>query len=96
LRYNLTIYQHIQNEAAMTLSPVYDDLLDFLIAKATPEEILAFQPSQAAEARAIELLERSSVGDLTMEEIQELEQMRQVDRLVSVLKARALETLSRS
>ncbi len=77
-------------------APIYNDLLDYLIEKATPTEILAFQPSDQAQARAELLLERSSEGTLTPEERAELDQMLQVDRLVSVLKARALAALNRS
>lgn len=77
-------------------APIYNDLLDYLIEKATPAEILAFQPSDQAQARAELLLERSSEGTLTPEERAELDQMLQVDRLVSVLKARALAALNRS
>lgn len=79
---------------ALHLSPVYDDLLDFLVEKATPEEILAFAPSEAAQERAEELLEKNNAGTLTPDEYAELQQMLQVDRLVSVLKARAIEALS--
>jgi len=75
-------------------SPIYDDLLDFLVEKATPAEILAFAPSEAAQERAEELLEKNNAGTLTTEEYGELQQMLQVDWLVSVLKARALESLS--
>ncbi len=74
-------------------APVYDDFLDYVIEKATPAEILAFQPSAEALARAEALLERSSEGVLTPDERAELEQMLQMDRLVSVLKARALAAL---
>ena len=77
-------------------APIYDDLLDYLVAKATPAEILAFEPSQRAQVRAELLLERSSEGALTVEERAELEQMLQMDRLVSVLKARALAALNKS
>ncbi len=77
-------------------APIYNDLLDYLIEKATPAEILAFQPSRQAQERADVLLERSSEGVLTPEEHAELEQMLQVDRLVSVLKARSLAALKKS
>lgn len=79
-----------------TLSPVYDDLLDYLIEKASPQEILAFKASAMAEQRAEELLEKNSAGTLTLDETAELQQMLQVDRLMSVLKARALEAISNS
>ncbi len=71
-------------------APIYDNFLDYLIEKATPTEILAFRPSAEAQERAQTLLDRSSEGTLTPEERAELDQMLQMDRLVSVLKARAL------
>lgn len=76
-------------------APIYNDLLDYLIQKATPAEILAFQPSAEAQSRAEMLLERNNEGVLTAEERAELDQMLQVDRLVSVLKARALVALKK-
>jgi hypothetical protein len=77
-------------------TPVYDDFLDYLIEKATPTEILAFQPSAQALERAETLLERNSEGILTPDERAELDQMLQMDRLVSVLKARALAASKKS
>lgn len=76
-------------------SHVYDDFLDFIFEKATPEEILAYEASPKAQERAVELLERGSAGELTPEEIAELDQMLYTHRLVSVMKARALEALSK-
>ena len=72
------------------IAPIYDDFLNYLVEKATPAEILAFRPSSKALARAEILLDRSSEGVLTLDERAELDQMLQMDRLVSVLKARAL------
>jgi hypothetical protein len=77
------------------LSPVYDTFIEFVVEKATPEAILDYQLSPEEKSRAIELLERNNAGTLTTEETQELEQMQQVDRLVTALKARALEALAR-
>jgi hypothetical protein len=63
-------------------TPVYDDFLDYLVEKATPTEILAFQPSPQALERAEILLDRNNDGELTAEERAELDQMLQMDRLV--------------
>ena len=76
------------------LSVAYLDLMDYLIEKATPEEILAYKASEKEEQRAAELLEKNSAGTLTPEESEELQQMLEVDRLVSVLKSRALKALN--
>lgn len=78
------------------LTPVYDELLEYLVKKVTPDEILAFQVSEAAQQRAEELTRRNNAGTLTPEETVELEQMLQFDGLVSVLKAKALKASSNS
>jgi hypothetical protein len=81
---------------AVNLLPLYDDLLDYLVDKATPEEILAFKASPEAQAYARDLLERQSEGQLSAEEMQLLAQMEQVERLMSVLKAKALKALNQN
>jgi hypothetical protein len=78
----------------INIPAAYTELLEYLAEKATPEEILAFRPSEHAQERAIELLESSSERMLSLEENIELEQMRYFDGLVSMLKAKALRQLS--
>jgi hypothetical protein len=75
---------------AVIIQTVYDELVEYLATKATPQEILNFQISEAAQARAEELLERNSDNTLTPDERLELEQMRYFDRKVSLLKAEVL------
>ncbi len=70
------------------------NFMDYLIEKASPQEILAYQASEAEQKRAIELLEKLNVGDLTPEEVHELQVMQQRNRFVIAMKARALETLN--
>ena len=79
--------------ATIKIPLLYDELLDYLIERATPEEILAFAASEEAEARAAELLEKNNAGTLTPEEQVELQQLLYVDRKVSVLKAKAAAAL---
>ena len=82
--------------SSVHLFPVYDHFAAYLVEKATPREILAYQVPKAAQDRARELLERSGSGTLTPDEKTELEQMLQVDRFISVLKALAQEALNKS
>ena len=77
----------------VNLLPLYSELLDYLVDKATPQEILAFKASPEAQAYADDLLERQSAGQLSAEDAQILEQMEQVERLMSVLKTKALRSL---
>jgi hypothetical protein len=81
--------------AASHLAPVYEYFLDFLVEKATPQEILAFEIPELERQRAIVLLEKQDDGTLTSEEVMELEQMQRTDRLISALKAKALVASSK-
>lgn len=74
---------------------IYDELLDYLFAKATPEEILAFRASPEADERAAYLIDGNNAGTLTLEEQIELQQMLYFDSKISVLKARAAAELKK-
>lgn len=76
--------------------PTNDSLLDFLVRKATPEEILAYRASDDDQQRADELTEKNKTGNLTVEEQKELQDMLASDAFVAALKTRALEILSQS
>ena len=82
--------------ASIYRPPVYNRLLDFLVEKATPQEILAFSATTEEQRHADDLSERLSAGTLTPEEQDELSQLRVFDEWVSLLKARALESMNRS
>ena len=81
--------------ASDTLSPVYDALLDYLVEKATPQEILAFAISEESKERAHSLMDRSNMGILTSDEEAELQQILYVERLVAMLKSKALAALNK-
>lgn len=75
---------------------IYDELIDYLAEKATPEEILAFKPSLQAQNRATDLLERNNAGTITPIEYLELQQMMHFDRRIALLKAKATIALKKS
>lgn len=77
---------------APTFTP-YDKFLDYLVEKATPTEILAFQLSEADQEQARELVERNNAGTLTPDEIFQVQQMLQFERMITSLKAKALRAL---
>lgn len=81
--------------ATSHLAPVYEYFLDYLVEKATPQEILAFEIPELERKHAIALLEKQDDGTLTPEETMALEQMQRTDRLISVLKAKALVASSK-
>jgi hypothetical protein len=70
------------------------EFFDYLIDKATPEEILAYKASEQEQERAYELLDKNNAGTLTPEEAVELAEMQEVNRLVALVKARALRKLN--
>ena len=75
---------------------VTDVFLNYLLEKATPEEILGFQVSDEEKEYAQELIERKSAGTLTSEEAVQLDQMTEFNSLVMVLKAKALRATQQS
>lgn len=82
--------------AAMTSLQVFDRLIDYLIEKATPQEILAFELSPEDQEHVQELIFRNSADTITPEEKLELEKMAEFDLFVTVLKAKALKALKQS
>jgi hypothetical protein len=75
------------------LLPLYNHFLDYLVEKASPQEILAFMAPPEAQAYAHELLERNSAGVLSLDEQQMLEQNVQFEQMMALLKAKALKAL---
>jgi len=82
--------------ASLQFHPAHDSILDFLVEKATPQEILAFKVSDAEQQRTIELLDKQDEGTLTPQEEAELEAIRKMDLLYIALRARALRALRNS
>lgn len=66
------------------------EVLSFLARGPKPQEIVAFRPSEQATLRARELLWRNQEGTLTRSEEAEMEDIAEIDRMFSQLKAEAL------
>ncbi len=73
------------------ISAVYQEVLDFLIQRPTPEEIVAFKVSPQAQTRLSELLEKNRSTTLDSIELAELDVYEQLEHLMILLKARALK-----
>ena len=63
------------------------EVISFLAGRPTAEEIIHFRPSEAAAARAQELLGRNKENGLALEEEAELDEICEIDRFVSLIKA---------
>ena len=72
------------------LAPSYEMFLDYLVEKATPQEILAYKANPEEQLRADELTEKNKSGQLLADEADELQQMIEVNELVMLLKAKAI------
>ncbi len=75
-------------------STIRREVISFLARRPTVEEILEFRPTESATARAQELLGRNVEGVLTVEEEAELDEMCEMDRFISLIKAEVLEQSS--
>jgi hypothetical protein len=73
---------------------IQDEVMALLLAAPTPEEIIAFHASEAAQLRLRDLLDANRNGDITAEEAAELEELSQVNHFVMLLKAHAYEHLA--
>lgn len=66
------------------------EVISFLARRPAADEIVEFRPSEQVAARAQELLRRNQEGALTPAEEAELDEMCEVDRFVSLIKAEVL------
>ncbi|MCZ7644809.1 MAG: hypothetical protein M5U26_05925 [Planctomycetota bacterium] len=72
---------------------VYTEIVEFLAAGTTPNEIVAFQPSIATKNRVAELIEREKESQLSTEESAELSHYMELEHLMRLAKAKAREHL---
>lgn len=70
-------------------SLIFNEVLDFLASAPTPDQIIAFTPSEALQVRARYLLDANRGGTLTAEERTELDEFARMNHFVSMLKIRA-------
>ena len=74
-------------------SPVYLELIDFIVSRATAEALLAFRPSEDNQRRVSELIQGQHAGTLAREETSELEDFVQIEHLMIMAKAQARRRL---
>jgi len=76
-------------QIAATQVGLHSEVIDLLARGPSPEEIIAFRPSEEAVVRVSTLLERNQEGALSPDERAELEQYKNLDLLFSLIKAQA-------
>lgn len=71
----------------------FDEVTDFLLSRPTPEEVIAFKPSDDLNSRLHILLDRNKQDALSDMERAELDRFLQLDHLFTILKAKARRKL---
>jgi hypothetical protein len=69
--------------------PVYMELVDFVARGSSAEQVANFRPSQEAQERVAELLQRQHESRLTEEEAAELDSFVQLEHILGLAKAKA-------
>ena len=77
----------------MQTDKVYDEVIEF-IASSSPQNVIAFRPSEEAKARVVDLLHREKTEGLSEEEKSELDHYLQIEHLMRLAKARAHQYLA--
>lgn len=73
----------------MSSVKAYEEMIDFIAAGTTPQNVIAFHPSAQVQQRVDDLLLRSKEGDISAAERTELEHYLQLEHLMRLAKARA-------
>ena len=73
---------------------VYDEVIEFIAAGSTPEQVVAFAPSESARLQVANLIHRQKTTGLEAEETAELEQFLQLEHVMRMAKARARQRMA--
>lgn len=74
---------------------IFEDLVNFIVEKTPPAEVIAFRPSPRAQQRFDELSARVKSGQATPEERLEMEHNLELEHMMQLAKARARVALQR-
>jgi len=74
--------------------PLYEDVLEFLAGGPSIQQVVEYRPSAAAQQRFSALLEADRKRALSLEEEEELDHYVQMDRMLSLLKAKSYKRLA--
>jgi len=78
----------------MTVTPAYEEIIEFIASGTTPGSVVSFRPSEAAKVRVAELIHREKTVGLSPEETAELDHYMQLEHLMRLAKARARRHLA--
>ena len=67
----------------------YEEIIDLFARGTSSADVLAFRPSEESQDRVRYLLARNKSGDLTEDEVAELDRFGELEQLMQLVKARA-------
>lgn len=73
----------------MSTVRAYEEIVDFIAAGTSPNNVVAYQSSPAAKARVADLILREKSAGLSAEEKSELDHYMQLEHIMRLAKARA-------
>jgi hypothetical protein len=79
----------------MVVTPAHEQIVDFILAGKTPQEVIAFTASERAMQRVTDLIRRETGEGLGPAEKSELDTYMQLEHLIRLAKARAHQMLKR-
>ncbi|MBD1834001.1 hypothetical protein H6F61_15225 [Cyanobacteria bacterium FACHB-472] len=74
---------------AVKATKVYDEIIDFIAAGTTPQSVVNFRLSEAAQERLEDLVYKHKSGELTPDEKRELDHFLTLEHIMRLAKARA-------
>jgi O-succinylbenzoate synthase len=78
----------------MSITRAYEEVVEFIAAGVSSDDVATFRPSEAARQRVTELVEREKSSGLNAEERSELENYLHLEHIMRLAKARARRHLS--
>jgi hypothetical protein len=74
---------------SVKITKVYDEIIEFIAAGTTPQSVIDFKLSEAAQERLEDLVYRHKTGEVTPQEKKELDQFLTLEHIMTLAKARA-------
>ncbi|MBD1934364.1 MULTISPECIES: hypothetical protein [Cyanophyceae] len=74
---------------AVKTTKVYDEIIDFIATGTTPQSVINFRLSEAAQERLEDLVYKHKSGELTPDEKRELDHFLTLEHIMRLAKARA-------
>lgn len=78
----------------MSTPKAYEEVIEFIAAGTSPQNVVAFRPSRSARERVAELIQREKTATLSTDEKSELDHYLQLEHLMRLAKARARRHLA--